>query len=75
MGQELYASGFVKTDPHKDFREHIKDVAATLEKTFSLNKDIVKDTMALSMDAHERMKVDTVKKIEDARKEKNGKET
>ena len=57
-------------DPHKDFRQHIKDVAATLEKTFSLNKDVVKDTMALSMDAHERMKVDTAKKIEDARKER-----
>ena len=68
--QELYASGFVKTDPHKDFRQHIKDVAATLEKTFSLNEDVVKDTMALSMDAHERMKVDTAKKIEDAKKER-----
>ena len=70
VGQEIYASGFVKTDPHKDFRQHIQDVAATLKKTFYLNEDVVKDTMALSMDAHERMKVDTVKKIEDARKER-----
>ena len=70
VGQELYASGFVKMDPHKDFRQHMKDVVTTLEKTFSLNKDKVNDMMVLSMDAHERIKMDTVDKIQVARNER-----
>ena len=73
VGQELYASGFVKMDPHKDFRQHIKDVVTTLEKTFSLNKDKVNDTMVLSMDAHERMKIETADKIQVARNERKEK--
>ena len=70
VGQELYASGFIKTDPHKNFRQHIRDVVETLEKTFSLNKDKVQDMMALSMDAHERMIVDTANKIQDTKNER-----
>ena len=67
VGQELFAAGHIKKDPVREYEDHIQEVADTLHDTFSLDADTVKETMALSLAEHERVKVSAEEKTEKER--------